>query len=396
MFSSRLPAVLAPNAISRAVSALRGSVPLLDLTETNPTLVGLFAGGDVLDALATADGVHYRPDAAGLEAARRAVAADYARQHVTIDPGHLILTSSTSEAYAFLFKLLADPGDEVLVPEPSYPLFESLTGLEAVRARPYALEYHGTWSMNRESVDRVMTSRTRAILVVNPNNPTGSMLRSGDRDWLVSRCEASGVALIADEVFAGYPLHPAADAVSLAGEMRALTFVLGGLSKSSGLPQMKLAWIAVSGPDATVRDAIGRLEIIADTYLSVSTPVQLAVESLLAAGAGIRARIQERITANFAVLTELAEDHGSISVLRPEGGWSAVLRVPATIPEEALVLRLLHDTHVVVHPGFFFDFPDEAYLIVSLLPEPHVFRTAIRRLLPIAAGLTSGPQEISE
>ena len=395
MFSSRLPAVLAPNAISRAVSTLRGSVPLLDLTETNPTLVGLAAGGDVLEALAAADGVYYRPDAAGLDAARRAVAAEYARLHVTIDPGRLILTSSTSEAYAFLFKLLADSGDEVLVPAPSYPLFESLTGLEAVRARPYALEYHGTWSIDRESLDRAMTSRTRAILVVNPNNPTGSMLRSGDREWLVSRCEASGVALIADEVFAGYPLQPAADAVSLAGETRALTFVLGGLSKSSGLPQMKLAWIAVSGPDATVHEAMRRLEIIADTYLSVSTPVQLAAASLLQAGAPIRARIHERITGNLATLMQLVADHGAVSVLKPEGGWSAVVRVPATQPEEALVLRLLHDAHVVVHPGFFFDFPDEAYLVVSLLPEPHVFRTAIRRLMPIAAGL-SGPQDDNE
>ncbi|HEX5069245.1 MAG TPA: pyridoxal phosphate-dependent aminotransferase [Vicinamibacterales bacterium] len=381
MFSSRLPATLAPNAISRALAQLRADgVSILDLTETNPTNVDLPYGSEIAEAFSRVDSRRYAPDPAGLLSAREAVAREYAGDGVTVDPAHVLLTASTSEAYALLFKLLCNPGDHVLVPQPSYPLFDSLTQLEGVVAQPYRLRYDGYWTIDRASVEDAISNRTRAILVVNPNNPTGSLLRADDREWLVARASAARIAVIADEVFAGYPLRPGADAVSCLGESRVLTFVLGGLSKAAGLPQMKLAWILTSGPGNDVSQAVSRLEIIADTYLSVSTPVQLAAPALLMAGRTIRAHIQERVRTNLEAVERLAGSTSPMTVLPVEGGWSAVIRVPATEAEEALVLRLLHDHGVLIHPGFFFDFPDEAYLVASLLPEPAVFSEAMSRV----------------
>jgi aspartate/methionine/tyrosine aminotransferase len=386
MFSSRLPTALEPNAISRAVSALRAAnVPLLDLTETNPTLVGLAYPAGVLEALAAPDAMTYAPESLGLGLAREAVAQEYGRAGHRVNADSVVLTASTSEAYTLLFKLLCDPGDDVLVPQPSYPLFESLTRLDAVAVRPYRLEYHGAWSIDRESVTRAFTGRTRALLVVSPNNPTGSMLRRDDREWLVDQCARRGVAIISDEVFAEYPLRPGRDAVSMMDDSRALTFVLGGLSKSAGLPQVKLGWMVVNGPAAEAAAAIERLDVICDTYLSVSTPVQVAAPALLAAGRDIRASILQRLTTNLDTLNRLVGVDSPVSVLQPEGGWSVALRVPATQPEEAMVLRLLAEARTVVHPGFFFDFADEAFLVVSLLPEAGVFEEAVRRMLPIVA-----------
>jgi len=389
VFSSRLPAALAPNAISRAVSAFRDrQVAFLDLTETNPTRVGVAYPPDLLRSLADPAAVAYQPESLGLPEARQAIAAEYAADGFTVDPDRIILTASTSEAYALLFKLLANPGDEVLVPQPSYPLFESLTTLESVVAAPYHMDYHGAWSIDRDSLTSAANTRTRAVLVVSPNNPTGSMLRSADRDWLASLCGERQWALIADEVFAGYPLRPSRDAVSCVGESRALTFVLGGLSKSAGLPQLKLGWIVASGPDALVSQATERLDVICDTYLSVSTPVQVAAPALLAAGRSVREGIRERVSSNLASLERLLGGASSMSLLPPEGGWSVALRVPAVESEEALVLRLLRDHHVLVHPGFFFDFPGEAYIVVSLLPEPSVFDDAMTRVI---TAITEGP-----
>ncbi len=387
MFSSRLPAALGANAISRAAAALLAQhVPVLDLTETNPTRVGLAYPPEVLTTLASPEAACYTPEPLGLASAREAVAREYARAGAVVDPDQVVLTASTSEAYALLFKLLCDAGDEVLIPQPSYPLFESLTRLDAVQARPYRLEYHGAWSIDRDSLDRALTSRTRAVLIVSPNNPTGSMLRRDDREWLVSRAAERGIAIISDEVFADYRLRPMRDADSCLGEGRALTFVLGGLSKSAGLPQLKLGWIVVGGPRDAAAQAMERLAIICDTYLSVATPVQVAAPALLAAGGDIRLSIQRRIAGNLARLERMVGADSAVSVMPPEGGWSVVLRVPATQPEETLVLRALNEAHVLVHPGFFFDFATEAFLVVSLLPEPAVFETAIGRLLPIAGG----------
>ena len=385
-FSTRVPADLAPNRLTVAELALRRrGVRLLDLTETNPTRVGLSYPGGCLGALASPASLAYDPQPFGLMAARQAVADELRRTGLHVDPAHLVLTASTSEAYAFLFKLLCDPGDQVLVPAPSYPLFEHLTRLELVEVRAYPLEYHGAWSIDFEGLDRALTPRTRAVLVVSPNNPTGSVLTRRDLAGLAERCASRGLTLIGDEVFADYLLDPREDRARVLDQDLALTFSLGGLSKSAGLPQMKLGWMAAGGPPGLVEAALARLEIICDSFLSVSTPVQQAAGALLATGREIREVIMRRVAGNLSALGTLVADHPSCSVHRVEGGWSAVIRVPATRPEETLVLDLLERDHVLAHPGYFFDFPNEAFLVVSLLPEPDAFREGVARLLARAA-----------
>jgi alanine-synthesizing transaminase len=387
MFSSRLPDRLTPNALGRALAGLRESgVAILDLTATNPTKVGLAYPADLLNALSQPGGRSYKPDPLGLLEARQVVANECLRRRKPVSADRVVLTASTSEAYGLLFKLLCDSGDEVLVPQPSYPLFELLTRLEGVSAQPYRLQYHGVWSIDRATVERALTGRTRAVLVVCPNNPTGSMLRESDSDWLVRLCAARGLALIVDEVFIDYPVAPRPDACSLLGERRALTFSLGGLSKSAGLPQVKLGWIVVSGPEALAVEALARLEVICDTYLSVSTPVQLAASRLVEAGRKVRTAIAARVSQNLQALKARLAAYPSVSLLEPEGGWSAVLQIPAIQPEEELALRLLQDRHVLVHPGYFFDFQHEAFIVISLLPETDAFGEACERMLPVAAG----------
>jgi alanine-synthesizing transaminase len=321
------------------------------------------------------------------------VAIDALRHGIDLDPARIVLTASTSEAYGFLFKLLCDPGDEVLVPRPSYPLFEHLSSLDGVRALPYTLDYYGRWSIDVDGLARAITRRTRAILVVSPNNPTGSCLSAGELDALAALCEQHDLALIGDEVFAEYTLNDvggpprSADAagllpcVSVLTQQRALTFCLGGLSKSIGLPQVKLGWIGIGGPDALVGAALDRLDLIADTYLSVSTPVQLAAPLLIERGHGVRTQIQARIEANLRALERAVARAPGCTLLRPEAGWTAVLRVPATRAEEDLVLDLLEEDRVLIMPGYFYDFPREAYLVVSLLPDPAVFNEAVARVL---------------
>jgi aspartate/methionine/tyrosine aminotransferase len=383
MFSSRLPRALGPNALAEQLGQLRRRGDTwLDLTETNPTRVGLPYPADVLASLGDPAGIVYEPSPMGLAAARAAVAGDYARKGTPVDPGRVVLTASTSDAYAMLFKLLCDPGDEVLVPQPSYPLFDLLTRLEGVLPRPYRLQFDADWSVDRSSVDGVLSPRTRAILVVSPNNPTGSRLRGADHEWLAALCRARQLALIVDEVFIDYPIAPRGDAASALGHSDdVLTFSLGGLSKSAGLPQVKLGWMALDGPDAEVDRAIHRLELICDTYLGVSTPVQLAAPQLLAAGMAIRECIQVRIAENLRRLRATVARSPAVSLLPLEGGWSAVLRVPAVEPEESMVIRLLRESRVLVHPGYFFDFDREAYLVLSLLPSPEPFAEAIGRVL---------------
>lgn len=386
MFSSRLPRQLSANEFSAAIAALRAQgVTLRDLTVTNPTRVGLAGSPETLAALSDPAGLTYDPAPFGMTSAREAVASEISSGGVTIDASRIVLTASTSEAYSLLFKLLCDPGDSVLTPEPSYPLFELLTRLDSVVSAPYQLEHHGVWSIDRASVTAaVATARARAILVVSPNNPTGSMLRSADHEWLVAFAREHDLALISDEVFSGYPIEPRSDASSLLGEDRVMTFTLGGLSKSAGLPQVKLGWIVVSGSTAEVNDALQRLEVICDTYLSVSTPVQVAAARLIKGGAHIRRQILERVHTNYRALTTACASHPSVRLLPAEGGWCAVVRVPSTVGEEALALRILHETHVIVHPGYFFDIHQGAHLVVSLLPEPDLFAAAITRVLEIA------------
>jgi aspartate/methionine/tyrosine aminotransferase len=393
MFSSRVPADLQANAFARALERARAAGrELLDLTMTNPTRVGIVYPDGLLRELASPAALTYTPQPFGLKAAREAVAREYHRRAVEVDPDRIVLTASTSEAYSLLFKLLCAPiDDEVLVPSPSYPLFDHLTRLDGVRAVAYQLEYAGRWMLDVATVDEAWSSRTRAVLAVSPNNPTGSILPAAELDELARRCAARGAALIVDEVFADYSLAAPEGSTRAASASNggadtgdsdaALTFRLGGLSKSAGLPQVKLGWVAVSGPDVLVSRALERLELICDTYLSVSTPVQLAAPDLISAGAAVRAQLLDRIRFNYATLQAAAARYPSVEVLVAQAGWSAVLRVPARRTEEELVVALLERDGIIVHPGFFFDFPREAYLVVSLLPYPDSFRAGVSTLL---------------
>lgn len=380
--SRRLPPDLTPNAVSLALAERRASGhPLIDLTLSNPTQAGLPYPADLLAPLADPAGLQYEPEPLGRRAAREAVAADFARRGHGVSADCIALTASTSEAYAHLFTLLCDPGDEVLVPRPSYPLFDHLTAFQSVTAVPYDVEYHGHWQVDVGSVQRALSARTRALLVVSPNNPTGSWLQADELSALSTLCAARGLMLIGDEVFADYPLESRPGAVSVLAQRDVLTVALGGLSKSIGLPQVKLGWMAVQGPDAEVHEFLQAYELVADTYLSVSTPVQVAAPALLARGAVVRAAIQSRTVANLQALDAALMSLPSVTRLPVEGGWCAVLQVPATDGEEALVLRLLQDDGVLVHPGYFFDFPREAFVVVSLLPETEVFTDGVRRML---------------
>jgi len=383
-FSRRVPHDLSRNRLTDAVAAMRAEGrAFVDLTATNPTCAGFSYPPDLLAPLAAAAALEYRPEPLGSRDARVAVANDYARRGVSVPPERVVLTASTSEAYSVLFKLLADAGDEILIPRPSYPLFDHLAALDLLVTRAYDLEYHGAWTIDVASVERALTPRTRAILIVSPNNPTGSYMSAADLDRLAALCAARDVAIVADEVFADYELEPgAARAAGRAATVeRALTFALGGLSKSIGLPQVKLGWMAVSGPARLVASALDRLELICDTYLSASTPVQVAAPTLLSRGAAVREQIAERVRDNYSWLQNAALASPACRVLRSDAGWSAVLQVPTLEPEEDLVVRLLTTAGVLAHPGYFFDFARESFLVVSLLPAAPVFRDGVARIL---------------
>ena len=384
MFSTRVPPSLEANRITQAVQRARAKArPLIDLTTTNPTTAGFEYPASLLEGLASARALTYAPQPFGLPEARRAVACDYARRGIPASPERIVLTASTSEAYSVLFKLLCAPdGDAVMVPVPSYPLFDHLTALDGVRSIPYPLDYHGRWTPALDEMDERWTPAVRAVLAVSPNNPTGSVLSTEELAMLAARCAGRQAALVLDEVFADYVLGPDVKSVRPADEgQKSLTFRLGGLSKSAGLPQVKLGWMLVDGPEELVRDAMERLEVICDAYLSVSTPVQVAAPMLIDAGALVRAQILDRVRANYRALLTAVARHPAIEVLHADAGWSAVLRVPSTRSEEEIVVNLLELDGVLVHPGFFFDFPHEAFIIVSLLPEPQAFADGIRRVL---------------
>jgi aspartate/methionine/tyrosine aminotransferase len=380
MFSSRTAWDRAPNPLARAAADARRAGGLIDLTETNPTAAGLAAPADVLALLGDAAGAAYEPLPAGWRPAREAVAAGYARQGASVPADRIVLTASTSEAYAHAFTLLCDPGEAVLVPHPSYPLFQFLGDLASVEVVPYPLAYDGAWHLRASAVAAALTPRARAIVIVSPNNPTGSYVKRDEWEALRALCAAHGLAVISDEVFADYPLRADRTRLeTLAGATDALVLALGGLSKSCGLPQLKLGWMAVAGEAAAREEALARLEIIADTFLSVSTPVQRAAPAILARAADLRAPIHARVLANLGAL-RAALSASPASVLDVEGGWSAVVRLPATRTEDAWVHGLLAEQKVLVHPGYFFDFPREAYVVVSLLPAPDAFAEGAARL----------------
>lgn len=377
MFSRRTAWSVTPNPLTEALEELRRSGrPVLDLTGTNPTQVGLpMPEAEIRAALADARALRYEPTSFGHAKARAAVATYHGR---AVPPEHILLTASTSEAYALLFKLLGDPGDRVLVPVPSYPLFEYLAGLEGLETVPYpSLWEDDGWFLDFARLEEHLDDRTRALLVVSPNNPTGALLRHHEADRLLALCRQRGLALIADEVFADHVFTDDRSRVrTLAGRDESLVFVLGGLSKTCLLPQLKAAWIVASGPADMLGEALARLEVVADTYLSVNTPVQLALPRLLALRDVIRPPLMARLARNRTTLEEALK--GSAATPLPtDGGWSAAVRVPRHPNEEQRALRLLTRHGLRVHPGFFFDFPSEAFLVVSLLgPEDEFARGA--------------------
>jgi len=389
MFSNRLPPYFETNRLTRAVAALsQAGTPIIDLTESNPTAVGFTYPGDLFDAL-NADHIRrYDPQPLGLRSAREAVAADYARRGARVDPNHVVLSASSSEAYSWLFKLLCNPGDGVLVPQPSYPLFEHLTRLESVHPIPYQLRYHGRWEIDFDTVIKAPV-HVRAILLVSPNNPTGSFVTRDEARRLAEICRGRGWAIVADEVFADYPLDADSAPSESVMDLDVLSFTLGGASKSLGLPQIKLGWMVVGGQVQERDRAIAALEIIADTFLSVGTAVQGAAPSLLARGDVIRNQIRQRIASNLACARDVIRQFPSSTLLPVEGGWFLVARVPALRSEEALAVELLERERVLVHPGYFFDFPHEAFIVVSLIPPADLFADAFARALRFAASETS-------
>jgi alanine-synthesizing transaminase len=381
MFSGRLPWTATENRLAEREAARRAADrPVLDLTVTNPTTVGLSYPAQ---ALATALGdpgmAVYEPSPFGRFQAREAVAAELARRGATVDPAAIALTASSSESYGLLFKLLANPGDAVLVPQPSYPLFDYLARLEGVEPRAYRLTYDGRWRIDWDSLQ---LDGVRAICLVNPNNPTGSFVSIEELARLSALASERGIALIADEVFSDYAFTPALDAaLSVASQpLPALTFSLGGLSKGAGLPQMKLGWIATLGPAPLVGEAVRRLELICDTYLSVGTPVQQALPALLTCGADLRTQISRRVQANRQKLATTFGRGSPCTLLPAEGGWSAILRVPAVMSDEDWAVTLLDRDGVLVQPGYFFDLEVGTTLVISLLAHPATLAEGARRI----------------
>jgi aspartate/methionine/tyrosine aminotransferase len=380
VFSERSAAERSPNRLSLALGARRaGGGEIIDLTASNPTRVGIPYAANVAGALSRSSAVlRYDPEPFGLPSARAAVSELWRERGLEISAEHIALTASTSEAYAFAFKLLCDPGDEVLVPAPSYPLLEHLGALENVRLVPYELGYDGAWFIDLGAVRRCMGARSRAVVVVSPNNPTGTYLK---RDELLG-LSALGLPIVSDEVFTDYALSDdPRRARSVLEAREGLVIALDGLSKAAALPQMKLGWMTLGGSPALVGEALARLEIALDAYLSPSTPVQRALPELLASRDVARDAIVARLSANFRELAR-ACDGSAVSPLPVEGGWYAVLRVPATASDEDWALRLL-DLGVLVQPGYFFDFGEVPHLVVSLITEPEPFARGIERLVKL-------------
>ena len=385
-FSSRTDFPRAWNALTRAVAGRRArGQSLVDLTESNPTRVGL----PLPDAglLATPEAFSYAPEPQGLRSAREAVAAWLGTRGAAVSAEHLILSASTSEAYSWLFKLLCEPGDNVLVPAPSYPLFEYLTRLEGVEARPYRLPRVHGFGLDVSEVDAARDARSRAVLVVNPGNPTGAYLHEGELAAVSDLCARAGLALISDEVFSDFAWDTEPDRVpTVAGRaLPMLTFALSGLSKVAGLPGLKLGWTHVAGPAEARDEALERLEWVADTFLSVGTPVQQALPALLAHAPRFQAALLERVRENRRRLVAARPVGATWDVVPAHGGWNAVLRIPREPGEEATCLALL-DAGVLVQPGYFYDFPGGAFLVLSLLPQPEVFASALGPLARVLEG----------
>jgi alanine-synthesizing transaminase len=384
MFSHRTEWKLTPNRFTQVQREMQAAgVDVLDLTVSNPTRAELHYDAEaILRSLINPAVMDYDPQPKGLLSARQAVCDYYRKQHMEfeVDPESVVLTTSTSEGYSYGLRLLCDPDAEVLVPKPSYPLFEFLADLQDVKLVPYPLLYDHGWQIDFPSLYKAVNQRTRAVVVVHPNNPTGSYVSSLEQSALNDFCREYGLPLIVDEVFLDYA-HDGAPRQTFAANRAVLTFTLSGLSKISALPQMKLAWIVTSGPEEQVTAALGRLEVIADTYLSLNAPIQLAAPMLLEQRGNVQALLLDRVRANLEELDRGLAKQKSCQRLQVEGGWYAMLRVPATQSDEDLVIDLLRKASVLVHPGHFYDFSSDGYLIVSLITPPEKFRVGVARLL---------------
>lgn len=382
MFADRTNWNLISNPLSEALLRQRArGREVLDLSASNPTECGFHYDQEaILKALAHPQALEYHPDPRGLKSAREAVCSYYAGLGIKVAIEDLILTTSTSEAYSFIFRLLANPGDEVLIPTPSYPLFDFLADIQDVKLVRYPLFYDHGWHIDFHKLAQAFTARTRGIIVVHPNNPTGHFTRGAEIDRLNQICNQRAMAVIADEVFLDFGLKMERPQ-SFAGNGKALTFTLSGLSKISGLPQMKLAWLLVSGPEEQKKEALARMEVIADTYLSVNTPIQLAASILLDQRHVVQPQLMERVRHNLSELDSQLAAQNLCSRLEVEGGWYAVLRVPATRSDEEWAIETLEHHDVYVHPGHFYGFPTDGYLVVSLIAREAEFREGIGRVL---------------
>jgi len=375
---------LAPNTLTRLTEDLRqAGGSFLDLTESNPTHCGFsYPGKQILNALAKTDNLDYSPSARGLVTTRETICHYYQERGIAIDPQNIFLTSSTSEAYSFLFRLLADPGDKILLPTPSYPLFEFLCGLNDLSTSTYQLVYdHNGWRPDLEKFRQSIEGDPRAIVLVNPNNPTGSFIQEGDFVVLNALCQERHIPIISDEVFFDYGYDWDRKYFSALHQAETLSFVLGGVSKSLGLPQMKLSWIIINGPDEIVLETSRRLEIIADTYLSASIPIQNALREWFKLQPFIQKKIKERVSVNRQWLCEQIAQKEDCQYLKADGGWYAILKLPPTIQEEEFVISLLKNDHILVYPGYYFDFADSPYIVMSLLPRLEDFKKAGTKIL---------------
>jgi alanine-synthesizing transaminase len=386
MFAERTDWNLAPNRLSEALTAHRAAgKPLLDLTVSNPTECGFAYDGEaILNALRNPAALKYEPNPRGLECARLAVAQYYAEKGAAVGIQDIILTASTSEAYSFVFRLLCNPGDEILIPAPSYPLFDFLADILDVKLVRYALIYDHEWQIDFHTLERAITPRTCGVIVVHPNNPTGHYAKPADFAKLNALCAAHGIAIIADEVFLDFALEKNQQA-SFAANRSAPTFTLSGLSKISGLPQMKAAWLVASGPEQWKAEALARLEVIADTYLSVNAPVQLAIPKFLELRHAFQEQVMSRIRRNLAELDRQLALQDKCTRLAVEGGWCAILRVPATRSSDDLAIELLRTKGISVHPGHFYELSSEGHLVASLLTHESEFSDGVAGLLALIA-----------
>jgi alanine-synthesizing transaminase len=384
MFSDRTAWNLEPNRLSKALAdRLSSSKPVIDLTESNPTKCGFyFEAEQILGALSQPGGLHYDPVPQGLLPARKAVVDYYRARNCAVNVDDIFLTTSTSEAYSFLFRALCNPGNEVLIPQPSYPLFNFLADVQDVATVRYPLIYDYGWQIDFHALQCAITPRTRAIIVVNPNNPTGHFCKPDDMLRLNQISLEGDLTLIADEVFLdfsfGTDILP-----TFASNNKALTFTMSGLSKISGLPQMKVAWLIATGPEALKQQVTARLEMIADTYLSMNTPMQLALPVLLELRQNFQQQCMERTRNNLAQLDKLLSMQKLCTRLNIEGGWYAILKVPITGSDEELALELLSTRGVYVHPGHFYDFAADGYLVVSLITPEQAFAAGMEALIAL-------------